>query len=306
MGFLILNGVLYSIGWLVCVLCGAAGLSWPPIVFTAVVVPGQLLYLRRNDWRICSVDCLLLVYGALLGLLLELFFINSGILIYQTPNQLWSALPPGWIWSLYFLFALTFNHSLHYLNAHWILPAILGALGGPVTYFAGSELGAVQIPHPSTYALLALAWAGYLTLLFAINRQLLCASAPLFDQAALRRPLTVFYDPICPICSREINHLMTRSHTGDVIFHPIGSKEAFEREVSEIGYLDAMKEIHGLDAERRILKGVDVFSQLYARTDLPFLALLLESPGFHTLSRIGYHFWAKWRLSNRCKIQSLK
>ena len=57
----------------------------------------------------------------------------------------------------------------------------------------------------------------------------------------------VFFDSLCPICSKELKYLTKRKQTGKVNYYEITSKSDFERDVKEVDFLSAMKEIHALD-----------------------------------------------------------
>ena len=81
-------------------------------------------------------------------------------------------LSPIWIVLMWAGFALTINHSLAWLAAHPLLPALMGLFGGPMAYYAGLKLGAVEylLDPLIVSACLALAWAGALTILVRLNR----------------------------------------------------------------------------------------------------------------------------------------
>jgi predicted DCC family thiol-disulfide oxidoreductase YuxK len=69
----------------------------------------------------------------------------------------------------------------------------------------------------------------------------------------------------------------------------------FKKWTRSFTYRDAMQTIHAIDDEGKIYKGVHALAALYARTDLPFLAVVLESPGFLFLFKAMYAVWAKVR-----------
>ena len=70
------------------------------------------------------------------------------------------------------LFATTLNLALRWLKGRPLLASVFGALGGPLAYYAGERLGAVEMPHQAS-ALLALAagWAVLMPLLTVIARR---------------------------------------------------------------------------------------------------------------------------------------
>ena len=97
--------------------------------------------------------------------MLSLLDYASGILI---PNT-----APYWIVVMWGLFATTINVSLRWLKGKYRLSIILGAIAGPLAYYGGERLGAVNFVDTST-ALLALAvgWAVFTPLLIAISKNI--------------------------------------------------------------------------------------------------------------------------------------
>lgn len=76
--------------------------------------------------------------------------------------------------------------------------------------------------------------------------------------------LTIFYDGICIICSREINHYLTidKGKSLDVIDI---SDPMFKPELYNIKFKDFKKELHTIDEKGRIYTGVDSFIQIWSR-----------------------------------------
>lgn len=297
--------MLYTFGWLFCVLCGAHGYPFLPVPVTLIVVLGQLLFLRWKNRQVYTNDLVTLIFGVVLGFIMEVFFLSLQLIQYTTVNIVFSLFPPAWIWCLYFLFSLTYNHSLKFLNSKWFFPFLFGSIGGPLSYFAGSRLGAVTFTSDESIIILSLFWGCYLSLMVWINGRINQSIKYFFDPNHLKKPLTVYFDVVCPMCNKELQHLKTRKQTGKVIYFEARSPEQFEQEVEGIDFVDAMKEIHAIDSEGKIYKGVDAFSELYCRTDFHFLAVLLSAPISRTIFKVLYKIWAKYRLNNRCKIQPI-
>ena len=73
---------------------------------------------------------------------------------------------PYWIVAMWALFATTVNLSLRWLKGRLWLALILGAIGGPLAYFAGYRFGAVTFLESTTaLILLSLGWALWTPLL---------------------------------------------------------------------------------------------------------------------------------------------
>lgn len=107
--------------------------------------------------------------------------------------------------------------------------------------------------------------------------------------------LTLFYDGLCPLCSREIDHYRRRA-AGDplVVFVDITDP-----------VFDAAA--HGLDAGRihrtmhvkvgdEVRTGVDAFIAIWDHlAGLRWLARVARFPGVYHLLRIGYALFARAR-----------
>lgn len=296
----VLNGLLYTFGWFFCVLCGAYGDTFPPIPFTFTIVVGQLLFLRWRCKPIYINDLAILLYGVVLGFFMEVTFLSMQLIQYTTTNIVIALFPPAWVWCLYFLFSLTYNHSLNFLSRKWFYPFLFGFVGGPVSYYAGSRLGAVTFTSTESIFILAAFWGCYISLMVWINMKLNELVGHLLDDKHLQKPITVYFDAGCPICSKELKHLKSRKQTGKVVYFEVTSQEQFEKEVVGLGFIDVMKVIHGKDADGHVYQGVDVFSELYARTNLQFVAVLLKAPFIAPLAKFLYKIWAKRRFKSRC------
>ena len=62
--------------------------------------------------------------------------------------------------ALWAIFATTLNVSLRSLRPHRWLAALLGAIGGPVAYYAGARLGALEFGTPApALAAIGIGWA---------------------------------------------------------------------------------------------------------------------------------------------------
>lgn len=138
------NAVLFQIGWFACVLGGNTAWLLVPLVILAVHWAWQ------GDGR-------LMAEAFALGLLLDsaLMWLN---LFDFNPNG-W--LVPLWLALLWPLLATTLRHCLAWTARPWWLAAGLGAVAGPMSYYAGGRLAGVGFPHGTgvTVELLALIWA---------------------------------------------------------------------------------------------------------------------------------------------------
>ncbi len=164
---LVINAVLFQITWFACVLGSAKGLTWPAIVSFMALACYQLQAKNRH-----ANDLHLLVLSIALGLIVDTFWVQSGMMIF-TENGPIDGLAPLWIIFLWMGFALTINHSLYWLSKHPALPALMGLFGGPMSYFAGLKFGAVE--YQQNYVLVSLAlgiaWALALVVMVRFNQK---------------------------------------------------------------------------------------------------------------------------------------
>lgn len=292
------SSLLYTIGWFVCVISGAYTHWILPVLYTIAALLVYFTCLRQRSRRLYSVNLLLMVYAGVLGILFEMVYLRLDWISYMSATSLF---PPLWIICLYLLFGPTLNHAFAFLQKHPLIPPLFGALGGPLSVYAGVKLHAATLP--SLYMLLPLAilWGVYMSLLCHINKRLLHLSSQIFDKKRLNKPLTVLFDGFCSMCARELKHLQTRKQIGKVIYYTITTKEQLSKDFPQISFREAMREIHAFEATGHILRGPPVFFELYARVDLPLVALLVKAPGLTPLVFISYRLWAKFRLTKRPK-----
>ena len=157
------NLVLFQIGWFACVLSGAAQ---RPLIGALTAMTIVLIHLLRADSR--EEELKLVLIAVLIGAVWDSILVwqewlqySSGILI---PNT-----APYWIVLMWALFATILNVSLRWLRGRWVIAALAGAIGGPLAYYSGHRLGALQFGN-EIVALMALAigWAILTPVLMAL------------------------------------------------------------------------------------------------------------------------------------------
>ena len=155
----LVNFILFQISWFACVLGAAHNLLWPSVVVIFVFVAWQLSPQNR-----CPGDIRLVALCVAIGIVLDSVWIRLGIIKYEMayPSQLWA---PIWIIFLWVSLALTINHSLAWVKRRLIVAALFGAIGSPLSYYAGSRLGAAELPADVviTVAVFAVSWAFVMT-----------------------------------------------------------------------------------------------------------------------------------------------
>lgn len=165
----LLNGLLFYVGWFICVIAAAKNRpEWALVATVAIVAAHFILYDKR--WK----DFILLVVLSSAGLLIDTFFLWAGWISYQSPNRFFIHLAPLWIVCLHAIFSTTINHSLAWLKNYLFASSFLGAGGIAWTYLAGQRLGAIDLLLPNFLSLLAIGcvWFFYLPCVYWFSLQL--------------------------------------------------------------------------------------------------------------------------------------
>ena len=133
---LILNYLLFQAAWFACVLGGANGYPW---FGSGVALLAILLHLSlvSNPGR----EATLVLLVGLLGALLDSLLVSLGWLDFPS-GQLLPGTAPHWIIAMWMAFATVLNVSLGWMRGRYGLAVLLGAVAGPLAYYAGAELGA--------------------------------------------------------------------------------------------------------------------------------------------------------------------
>lgn len=162
---LLINAVLFQVLWFACVLGSTYTLIWPAAVMMAAMMLWQLHPSRRhpNDIKV-------LLTAIVLGLIIDSIWVSFGFMDFKDPRP-FQWLSPAWIIIMWAGFALTINHSMNWLSLHPMLPALMGLIGGPLAYFGGQRLGAVEyLTDPLLIScMLAIAWALALSILVIVG-----------------------------------------------------------------------------------------------------------------------------------------
>lgn len=149
----LINLTLYQVGWFACVLGAAAGRprAGAVLALAMVVVHLALVADRATETR------LVLASGAL-GLALDSLQLNLGVFRYPS-GTLVGGLAPLWIVALWMQFATLLHFGLRWMAGRYLLASLLGFLGGPLSFWGGERLGAIEFASPAAYLALACVWA---------------------------------------------------------------------------------------------------------------------------------------------------
>lgn len=159
------NFIGFQIGWFACVLGAAYGFLWlgPAVVALLALLN---LYERHPSQRLSEVR--LLGLACLLGLLLDSLLAAAGVFTFLD-RQLPPWLSRPWMVALWANFALTLRSSMAWLQGRYPLAALLGAISGPLAYWAGARLGAVELNGLYSIFFLAAVWLPTVPLLLWLS-----------------------------------------------------------------------------------------------------------------------------------------
>ena len=167
MRLLLINALGFQTAWWACIAGIGLGLEIPALAY-CLVLAGLHLAFAAQPWAEAKLAALALVTGVLADTLLQMANVIS---FYG-----WALGPvsPFWLWMLWVLFAMTLNASLSFLQKLplW-LSALAGLAFGPLTYYAGAQLGAASFDGSFiNVGALALTWMIALPFLVYMAKQL--------------------------------------------------------------------------------------------------------------------------------------
>jgi predicted DCC family thiol-disulfide oxidoreductase YuxK len=295
MNLSLLNSLCYTTGWFWCVLFGIHGQSIVATMGAVFLILFQLYCTKIKDIALYIQDLLLAVFIVPLGVLLEIFLIQTNLIHYANTAKM---LPPIWIVLLYPLFSLLINHSLKIIKKNYLASFLFGFLGAPLSYVAGISLGGLTFPYPllPTWIMIGICWGLFLCLLTKIANIVEKATAETLEDRDSKTNLKLLYDGECPICKREICMLQKKESQTKIKFIDISSKEFSSFENNNIDYNTAMSQIHAIDGRGNLLVGIPAFATVYARCQLLVISTLLRIPFIKKILKPLYTLFAKNRL----------
>lgn len=149
----------YQAAWLATVLGAAHGHAT-----LGSVVGLLMIFLHLKGASHPRRELSLILFSLLLGTVLETILVTRGLIVYEGTLP-FSKVPP-WILILWAAFGATLNGFMCWFQSRLLLASLLGAVCGPLSWYAGQKLGALVVPDPvSGYLSLALGWAVCMPLL---------------------------------------------------------------------------------------------------------------------------------------------
>lgn len=145
-----INVLLSYINWFAVAVL--AGQDKPLLaLIPCVIVVSIHLLMSTEEKR--SHELKVIISAAACGLLVELAFLNLGIIKYSA-NLHWPYTPPFFMVGLWAAFATMFTTSLYWLHSRFALSAVIGFLVSGPSYYAGEKLGALTLERPLYVSLL--------------------------------------------------------------------------------------------------------------------------------------------------------
>jgi hypothetical protein len=169
----LINLVLFQGVWFVTVIGASQGSLWYGLagITTFACIHHFVSHTAKADFQLATISILL-------GFAIETAVIQAGVLSYVhiiSPSQI----APLWILLLWANLALTLNGCLRWLQGRYLLAALMGAMGGPLTYFGGMKLGAASTDLPMATAL------GVIAFIYAFTTPFLLVTAKWLSQQSV-------------------------------------------------------------------------------------------------------------------------
>ncbi|MCA8971255.1 MAG: DUF2878 domain-containing protein [Planctomycetes bacterium] len=169
-----INMVAFQAAWFACVVGAARGVPWLGVAVTAVVVA---VFVRTESRR--GSAALFVLGTAFAGVILEFVLSRSGIYSFVAVQDgpIGQVIDLAWMSCLWAAFATTLPRSLAWLSRRRVAGVVFGAVGGPLAFVAGEQLGAIRLGDPRTMALVVLGvvWAIAVPLLGSVALHVLPA-----------------------------------------------------------------------------------------------------------------------------------
>ncbi len=163
---LLINVLAFQIGWFSCVIGAANGYPSVGLVVTMLVVLLHLVLAYQP-----RTELILIAIAGVIGACFDSLLLQTGWVSY--PNGiLLAGIAPYWIVAMWVLFATTLNVSMRWLHGNYTAAALLGLIGGPLSYLGGARLGGlVFVETTSALVALAIGWAVMMPMLVWVSKR---------------------------------------------------------------------------------------------------------------------------------------
>lgn len=169
---LVINFVLFQIGWFACVIGAAKQMPWLGVAVVIAIIIWHLTQAKQ-----AKKELQLLFITLVIGGTFDQIMLNHELISYQAHG--WSnSIVPVWILALWAEFVTVLNVSLRWMKelktpVRWLVSVLFGAIGGPLAYIGAEKLGAVTLNNlPISYIVLGVGWAILTPLLLKLSEKL--------------------------------------------------------------------------------------------------------------------------------------
>lgn len=163
----VINILGFQTAWWFCISGVSHALEIPALAY-GLTLAGLHVALAPKPLQEIKMAVLALVMGVLVDTVLQ----ASSVIDFH--GWSWAFFSPFWLWLLWVLFAMTLNSSLSFLQTMplWV-NALTGLVFGPLTYYAGAQLGAASFDGSRIHVMaLAVVWMMVLPTLVYVAKQL--------------------------------------------------------------------------------------------------------------------------------------
>ena len=169
---LLINVILFYLSWFACIL-GAAhgdGVQGPLIACLCFLIH---LLLKKVDWFFeLKVGLIVMLIGSLFDSILPF----SGILSFTTKEPSIIPIYPLWMMVLWLAFSSTLTGSLRWIQGKTGVAIIFGFLGGPMSFIAAEQLGALTISTANgrsfSLLIMGIIWGSILPVIICIPNKI--------------------------------------------------------------------------------------------------------------------------------------
>jgi hypothetical protein len=135
--FLMLSG--YQLTWLSCIFGEILYSSFFPGLISGLVFISICFFISNNKKKISTIVFLI----SIIGYVFDTFLVFFKIYTFQT--SFYIGVLPIWMIVLWPSFAILFDEVFTFLSKYKLLAVLLSSILGPLTYYAGSPLGLINV-----------------------------------------------------------------------------------------------------------------------------------------------------------------
>lgn len=150
-----LNAAAFYAAWFAAILAAGRNL---PVLAIAACLSAAALHLIISKRR--GVDVGLMLASAIVGFAVETLLMQAGLATYAASGPI-EGVAPLWLVTLWMAFATMLNVSFALLKPRLWLAILLAFIAAPASYYAGAQMGAMELAEPIAFSLAAIGvlWA---------------------------------------------------------------------------------------------------------------------------------------------------